>query len=122
MKNHSQEIISRIEINCIVNSAMVLNRCEKCMNAITPFLYCNNKDKIPEEIESRINVSDAFSSIMEVLKCSLCYYTCLRKESLKVHVDSIHSKEKHPCEQCDYTANTRKYLLVHIRTIKLFSP
>ena len=37
------------------------------------FLYRNNRDKIPEEIESRIKVSDAFSSIMEVLKCSLLF-------------------------------------------------
>ena len=48
--------------------------------------------------------------------CEQCDYKATQKGYLLKHVKAIHEGVKFPCEQCDYKAIRKENLLIHIKS------
>ena len=47
--------------------------------------------------------------------CNECYYTANTRRSLKVHIEIKHEGVRYPCNQCEYVATRPYHLTGHIR-------
>ena len=52
----------------------------------------------------------------KLFPCQHCSHKATRKDSLKIHIEAIHSNKIFPCEFCDYIGTTRKNLNKHKRS------
>ena len=45
--------------------------------------------------------------------CSECRHKATTKQSLVVHIQSVHEGLKFPCNMCDFKATTKGHLMTH---------
>jgi len=72
---------------------------------------CPECGKMVQDVRNHINF---VHKKVANFPCDQCSTTCLTSTALKLHVSSVHLKEKTPCPQCGITV-TSAYLAAHMR-------
>ena len=61
---------------------------------------------------------DMAGEIQKPNKCSICGYSCSRKNDLKIHVESAHEgKKPHKCSICEYRCSRKSNLKQHVESV-----
>ena len=101
-------------------------KCRYCPNKYTLKRYLKNHERISHKNSFELqNINK-----LEILFCEQCKYETKKKQTLSIHVRSLHDKEvRYHCSECDFKAFHNKSITLHIegkhqdsgaRTLKIF--
>jgi hypothetical protein len=109
--------ISREKINDQQSTQMISNLSEIAMEAEQKMPVCDKVKQKPHQTKPKleqVSEEEKKSERITNFRCDICLKFLCRKQSLRLHVESVHLKiKKFKCNDCEFSTNDKRTLSTH---------
>ena len=123
MKNNSLNSVGDSNISSISNSDYSETTDDISSSMMNSFENSNYTEKSPKvEIDSKKfendqEINDKTSTTSSSISCEDCGKYFNRKQSLTIHIDSVHKGIKYSCDSCEKSYTQKAVLNRHMKTL-----